>query len=206
MAFQGLQSVLRQIERQYQSPQQRHWRSLNQVWPQIVGEKLAAQTRLMNIRSQVLQVAVANPILVQTLMFERSRFLKKLTVALAAQNNELIPETLITDLRFSTAGWHQAKTLDSPYHQFNSWDQHPCQSPPSEAPPKPTQTTLFQDPAIAFQRWSEQARDRYQTAPSCPQCSGPALAGELERWGFCSLCYSQSQMLRPDSSLAEPLD
>jgi predicted nucleic acid-binding Zn ribbon protein len=203
MPFQGLQSLLRQIERQYQSPTQRHWRSLVQVWPIVMGEKLAAQTRPTNIRAQVLQVAVANPVLVQTLMFSRSGLLKKLAAQLADRQIELTPETTIIDIRFSTAGWHQPTSIDSPYNQFNSWDQHPCQAlPVAESPPSAPSNCL--DPAIAFQYWGDQVRSRDHLLPPCPRCSAPAATSELERWGYCSLCYSQSQMPRPDQSLAAP--
>jgi predicted nucleic acid-binding Zn ribbon protein len=202
MPFQGLQSLLRQIERQYQSPTQRHWRSLVQVWPIVVGEKLAAQTRPTNIRAQILQVAVANPVLVQTLMFERSRLLKKLVAQLADRQLEATPETTITDIRFSTAGWHQPTSIDSPYNQFNSWDQHPCSTAPGPISPSVVQTHLLPDPTAVFQRWSDRVRVRDQALPTCPQCSAPALISELDRWGYCSLCYSQSQMPRPDSALA----
>lgn len=203
MPFQGLQSLLRQIERQYQSPLQRHWRSLVQVWPIVMGEKLAAQTRPTNIRAQILQVAVANPVLVQILMFERSRLLKNLAQQLADRQIELIPETTITDIRFSTAGWHQPTSIDSPYNQFNSWDQHPCNLP-SSPPVIPRRAEPVADPTTVFQRWSDRVRDRDQALPDCPQCSAPALPSELARWGYCSLCYSQSQMPRPDQSLAAP--
>jgi predicted nucleic acid-binding Zn ribbon protein len=204
MPFQGLQSLLRQIERQYQSPTQRHWRSLVEVWPIVMGEKLAAQSRPTNIRAQILQVAVANPVLVQILMFERSRLLKKLAAQLADRQIELTPETTITDIRFSTAGWHQPMTIDSPYNQFNSWDQHPCNTPPITPMDQAGATAQLSDPAAAFRRWSDRVRDRDQSLPDCPQCSAPALPSELARWGYCSLCYSQSQMPRPDQSLAAP--
>jgi predicted nucleic acid-binding Zn ribbon protein len=201
MPFQGLQSLLRQIERQYQSPTQRHWRSLVAVWPIVMGEKLAAQTRPTNIRAQILQVAVANPVLVQILMFERSRLLKKLAVQLADRQIELTPETTITDIRFSTAGWHQPIAIDSPYNQFNSWDQHPCNTP-APISESVVQTNHLSVPTTVFQRWSDRVRLRDQALPDCPQCSAPALPSELDRWGYCSLCYSQSQMPRPDSTLA----
>jgi predicted nucleic acid-binding Zn ribbon protein len=201
MPFQGLQSLLRQIERQYQSPTQRHWRSLVAVWPIVMGEKLAAQTRPTNIRAQILQVAVANPVLVQTLMFSRSGLLKKLLAQLADRQIELTPETTITDIRFSTAGWHQPTSIDSPYNQFNSWDQHPCNLP-APIGESVMQVPYLSDPTVVFQRWSERMRVRDQALPTCPQCSAPALSSELDRWGYCSLCYSQSQMPRPDSTLA----
>jgi predicted nucleic acid-binding Zn ribbon protein len=202
MPFQGLQSLLRQIERQYQSPIQRHWRSLVEVWPLVMGEKLAAQTRPTNIRAQILQVAVANPVLVQTLMFDRSRLLKKLVAQLVDRQIELTPETTITDIRFSTAGWHQPTSIDSPYNQFNSWDHHPCQALPGSVPPSPAASATALDPAVVFQDWGDRVRSRDQQLPLCPRCSAPAAPSELERWGYCSLCYSQSQMPRPDQSLA----
>ncbi len=204
MPFQGLQSLLRQIEQQYQSPTQKHWRSLVQVWPIVMGEKLAAQTRPTNIRAQVLQVAVANPVLVQTLMFSRSGLLKKLAVQLADRQIELPPETTITDIRFSTAGWHQPTSIDSPYNQFNSWDQHPCNTLSITPVDQAGRTAQLSDPTVAFQRWSDRVRDRDQALADCPQCCAPALPSELARWGYCSLCYAQSQMPRPDPSLAAP--
>jgi predicted nucleic acid-binding Zn ribbon protein len=190
MPFQGLQSLLNQIERQYQSPTQRHWRSLIAVWPQIIGAKLATQTRPTNIRTQVLQVAVANPILVQTLMFDRPRILQQLNQHLNAPGIAPDPETTIIDLRFSTTGWYQTRSNDSPYNEFNRWDHHPCQQP-QPARPQPQQIPLFNDPQTTFDRWASQVQHRDQNLPLCPQCQAPALQTELDRWGYCSLCYSQ---------------
>lgn len=196
MPFQGLNSLLRQIEQQYQSPAQQHWRSVLQIWPQIVGEQLADQTRPLTIRSQVLQVAVANPVLVQSLMFQRSRLLKQLAQRLQQQQVTIPPESVIADLRFSTMGWHQAPPLESPYNQFNRWEQHPCQIPDVGAPEQPTQTTLFPDPHVMFQNWAKQIQQRHQSLLPCPKCEAPMLPGELARWGYCSCCYAQSHQLR----------
>ncbi len=202
MPFQGLESVLRQIERQYRSPAQRHWRLVVELWPQVVGAQLAQQTKPENIRSQVLLVAVANPVIVQTLMFERSRLLKRLNQQLAARQVEQLAETTIIDLRFSTRGWHQPKTLESPYNQFGRWEQHPCRVASKSTAAKPIQTSLFRDPTNVFQQWADHMRDQHQAFPLCPNCAGPALAGELERWGQCSLCYAQSHAPQPQGHSA----
>lgn len=193
MPFQGLESVLRQIEQQYQSPAQYYWRSLIAVWPQVVGESLAQQTRLINLRSQVLLVAAANPVIVQTLMFKRLSLLKSLNAQLAEQQAHY-SDTSISDLRFSTRGWHQPKAVESPYNQFNRWEHHPCRIDRDMAAAQSSQISLFQDPTTAFQRWANQMRDQHQTLPPCPQCGSPVLPGELQRWGHCSLCYAQSHI------------
>ncbi len=156
MAFQGLPALMRQIERQYQSPAQQQWRQLQQQWPAIVGDRLAAQTRLVNLQQQVLQVAVANPMWVQTLMFERPKLLKKLnagpsnSASNSASNSPNHPPAnpmsgvdmpgvdmpgasmpgaieKILDIRFSTAGWYKSPPSGTPYEANGGLHQHPCQ-------------------------------------------------------------------------------
>jgi predicted nucleic acid-binding Zn ribbon protein len=199
MAFQGLSALIRQIERQYQSPAQQQWRQLQQIWPQVVGDRIAPQTRLVNQQSQVLQVAVAHPMLAQTLMFERPKLLKQLNAHLAN------PESHILDIRFSTAGWHQPLPTGSPYAASHDFKQHPCQLHPADAaitPPSTPPSSLPRpsDPHQAFVRWATRIRDRDQFLPSCPACGVAAPTGELDRWGSCAICFAQTAFRpHPDS-------
>jgi predicted nucleic acid-binding Zn ribbon protein len=188
MTFQALQGLLKRLEQQYQTPEQQEWRRLEAAWPSLV-KSAADQTRPVTIRRGVLQVAVAHPAWVQTLMFQR--------VALLAQVNALL-DTPLTDIRFSTTGWHQADAGDqSPYQMISRYD-HPSAVPPlpvspqtppvpPPVPPKPISKT----PQAAFQNWADRVQARAQILPLCPQCGCPTPPGELERWQICGICLYQ---------------
>jgi predicted nucleic acid-binding Zn ribbon protein len=175
MTFQALQGLLKRLEQQYQTPEQQEWRRLEAAWPSLV-KSAADQTRPVTIRRGVLQVAVAHPAWVQTLMFQR--------VALLAQVNALLATPL-------TAG------DQSPYQMISRYD-HPSAVPPlpvspqtppvpPPVPPKPISKT----PQAAFQNWADRVQARAQILPLCPQCGCPTPPGELERWQICGICLYQ---------------
>lgn len=181
MQLASLQALLRPLEQQYQTPAQRQWRSLLTLWPSLVGEQLATQTKPLRLQDQVLQVSVANPVLVQTLMFQRSAWSKKL--------NRALGEELVTDLRFSTIGWH-SPSRDVP--TVIPEQPHPCRWEATTAP-KPKSRLLNKDPIAAFAQWAQQVRDRAKDLSNCPRCGSFITPGELARWGICSCCYAQGQ-------------
>jgi predicted nucleic acid-binding Zn ribbon protein len=192
MAFQGLQALMRQIERQYQSPAQAQWRQLQTDWPKVVGDRMAAQTKIVSLQKQVLQVAVANPVWVQTLMFERPKLLKRLNACLVGHQSDSPPEPIV-DIRFSTAGWHKTAASGTPYETFPGLGQHPCRSGAGmQADAKAAAVPVPCDPMQSFQRWKERIHDRDVTLPTCPSCGLAAPAGELDRWGCCAICFAQA--------------
>jgi predicted nucleic acid-binding Zn ribbon protein len=66
---------------------------LEKAWEEVAGEELAAQTRVGALRRGVLEVTVANAVLLQELThFHKRRLLEQLRLKL--------PSTPITDLRF----------------------------------------------------------------------------------------------------------
>jgi predicted nucleic acid-binding Zn ribbon protein len=185
MQLASLQTLLQPLERQYQTPAQQQWRSLLTLWPSLVGEQLAAQTKPLRLQDQVLQVSVANPVLGQTLMFERSRWVKKL--------NQALGEELVKDLRFSTIGWY-APSRDVP--TVIPEQPHPCRwdVPMPNAGPKKSRLPN-KDPIVAFAQWEQRVRDRAKDLFDCPRCGSFITPGELARWGVCSCCYAQDQFL-----------
>ncbi len=52
--------------------------TLRQLWPELVGEAVAAQTYPLSLRRQVLQVATSTPAWAQNLTLQRQLILKKL--------------------------------------------------------------------------------------------------------------------------------
>jgi predicted nucleic acid-binding Zn ribbon protein len=180
MTFQTIQGLLKRLEQQYQTPEQQEWRRLEAAWPSLITAA-GAQTRPVTIRRGVLQVAVAHPAWVQTLMFQR--------VALLAQVNALLDQPL-TDIRFSTTGWHRADAGNqSPYQVISRYD-HPSSVPPA-APLSMPAAVAPKTPQGAFQSWADRVQARAQILPLCPQCGCPTPPGELDRWQICGICLYQ---------------
>ncbi|HIK54826.1 MAG TPA: DUF721 domain-containing protein [Synechococcales cyanobacterium M55_K2018_004] len=176
--------------------QQREWRShqefqqLLRCWSAIVGQVVAQQTRPVAIRRGVLQVATANSVWAQNLMFERRRILEKL-------HTQVNFSEAVTDIHFSTAYWkHGAATPPPEADSLRDWHNHPSRVPyagegrsPRTPPPSDAQT--------AFKQWSATVKARSQHLPLCPQCRCPTPPGELERWSACSLCAAKQWATRP---------
>lgn len=66
--------------------------AMGSAWQEAVGEKLAKFTRPGNVRKGVLEVIVANNLLVQELGFQKDQLVKKL--------QQIAPQENITGLRF----------------------------------------------------------------------------------------------------------
>jgi predicted nucleic acid-binding Zn ribbon protein len=62
------------------------------AWQEAVGEKLAADSRVGNLRGGVLEVVVRNSIVLQELTFQKRQVTEKLTI--------LLPELRLRGLRF----------------------------------------------------------------------------------------------------------
>ena len=65
---------------------------LDEAWAQVVGEKIAAQTRVGKVRRGVLEVTVSSSVLVQEMTFAKAGWIGRLA--------QLAPDQAIRDLRF----------------------------------------------------------------------------------------------------------
>ncbi|MGQ9837278.1 MAG: DUF721 domain-containing protein [Cyanobacteriota bacterium] len=185
----------------------RQMQALRQLWPEVVGEVVAAQTYPLSVRRQVLQVATSNPAWAQNLAFQRHLILKKL-------NNHL--QTPLSDIRFSPGAWHEgSRPTPHPHSDTELTDKFygvPRLAKPKDHQPltsqskshfKPLEQQLKQqlprDAKTAFERWARGVKQRQteQNFLPCPTCSCPTPAAELERWFVCGFCHRQS--LRPRS-------
>jgi predicted nucleic acid-binding Zn ribbon protein len=71
---------------------------LEQAWTEAAGEDIARHTRVGGLRRGILEVEVANAVLLQELAhYHKRRLLKDLRGQL--------PETTVTDLRFRAGVW-----------------------------------------------------------------------------------------------------
>lgn len=179
MSLESLHHVLGIVEPQYQSIERQAFQQILSVWATVVGEKIAAQTRPIALQRSILQVATANPVWTQTLVFERPTILKKLCDRTSIS---------ITDIRFSTAQWHRSEIQSIDTSDADSWQAHPSRWPESTTQ---TQLTLISDPQTAFAQWATRIQQRGQNLPLCPACGCATPPGELDRWSICALCVAQ---------------
>jgi predicted nucleic acid-binding Zn ribbon protein len=166
--------------------------TLRQIWPEVVGEAVAAQTYPVNLRRQVLQVATSTPAWAQNLTFQRQRILKKL-------NSRLHPP--LVDIRFSPAAWHARSGLANSFaSDAELVDRFYPPPPVSSTPKRPTTPRCSglplssEEAKAAFERWARLVK-RQQTQQNlfpCPACGCPTPAAELERWLVCGFCHRQS--------------
>lgn len=165
--------------------------TLRQIWPEVVGEAVAAQTYPVNLRRQVLQVATSTPAWAQNLTFQRQRILKKL-------NSRLHPPSWISALALPLGMRGRAwLTLLPP---MRNWWTGSTPSPVSSTPKRPTTprrsslSPSSEEAKAAFERWAQLVK-RQQTQQNlfpCPACGCPTPAAELERWLVCGFCHRQS--------------
>lgn len=184
MPFQHLQQILQTLEPQFQQPEVLQLQDIQAAWSEIVGEKIAAQTRPIAVQRNVLQITTSSPVWTQTLVFERPTILKKLNDRLG---------TALTELRFSTAQWQQLMHNERPRDDREQlpWQTHPSRLPEQNTPFE-HQLALLKSPNTAFQQWASRIQQRSQHLPLCPNCGCPTPPGELERWSVCSLCVGSS--------------
>ncbi|MEM6447298.1 MAG: DUF721 domain-containing protein [Cyanobacteria bacterium P01_D01_bin.123] len=180
----SLDRVLNQVRSQPNWKSLRYLETLQTLWPQVVGDVVAAQTFPVKLQRQVLSVAVSTPAWGQNLTYQRQLILKKLNTHL---------DTPIRDIRFSPGAWQQAQQSQRDRLTGNnesapvlpeSW-----RSRDSNAPPPP------EDATEAFQRWAARVKQVHQEFPRCPTCYRPAPTAELERWYVCGFCRQQQQSL-----------
>ena len=184
MSFNSLARLLEAIEKQPGWETYSQYRRLLGCWSEVVGEKVAPQTRPLYIARQVLWVATSSSVLAQELSLQRYSLQKKL--------NAHLPQPL-ADIRFSSAKWHsQTTTRASAFSNSSSSDEqeHPSQLE-TAADLSSLNLTEESDPQAAFQRWAEIIRRRSRALPPCPQCQAPTPPGELQRWQVCACCAAK---------------
>ncbi|WP_353929928.1 DciA family protein [Okeanomitos corallinicola TIOX110] len=159
--------------------EQQPFQQLLKYWPEVVGTKVALQTRPLSIQRDVLSVATASAAWAQNLTFQRQSLLLKL--------NTKLPQPLV-NIRFSTAEWKRSPLL-IPQEQTLSPQDHPSY----------LGENMFMSPVknsresanIAFENWARMKQERSQYLSLCPQCQCPTPAGELQHWGVCSPCRAK---------------
>lgn len=175
----SLNHILGAIENQPQLQGAQEFQRLLEVWSQVVGVEVAAQTRPISIARDVLYVAASGSVWVQELKFRRRSILKKLTALLSMP---------IADIHFSTAQWqNESSAVTWGVNAQKSWQEHPSLVVDAPTPPMPT-AAVPQDPRTAFQNWAAAMQARSLNLPLCPDCQCPTPPGELERWSVCGLC------------------
>jgi predicted nucleic acid-binding Zn ribbon protein len=178
MSFKSINHVLGSIERSAQWQEQVFPRLLK-CWTELVGDKVAVQTRPLSIQRDVLWVATSSAAWAQNLTFGRKTILMKL-------NNHL--STSLVDIRFSTAEWKNSSRMGTPITVSAS--EHPSYVADDLTGDKlvrpNTDNTLS-----GFENWARKIQERSHHLPLCPQCQCPTPPGELERWDVCSLCSSK---------------
>ncbi len=172
--------------------------TLRQIWPELVGDAVAAQTYPLSVRRQVLQVATSTPAWAQNLAFQRQLILKKL-------NSRLHPP--LSDIRFSPGAWHEGSgpaTALHPDADLTGKFYGALRLAKSESQPlTPSSKSSDQQPPLdaktAFERWARVVKQQQtqQNMFPCPTCRCPTPAAELERWFVCGFCHRQS--VRPRS-------
>ncbi len=181
----SLRQVLGQLEDRYTLQERKQFQKLSLLWPEIVGEMVATQTRPVAIRQGVLQVATSSSAWAQNLVFERRRILEKLNQQLLLQ---------LVDIRFSTSQWHtpplqNLSTYGADLEQV--WQNHPSRlSTERSLPPlpgQPCQSSVLQN----YQRWATKVQLSRQHLPLCPTCQAPTPPEELTRWSICAHCAAQ---------------
>ncbi len=211
MALKPLDNLLCRLEAQPEWQTYRQLRKVLDVWHGIVGSIVAEHTQPIAIRQGSLQVATANHLWAQNLMFERVRILDKL-------NSQL--QLPLQDIRFSTARWQQAAPITSTPSTITNWQEHPsflansladstAANPPgghslgvnsiqrssSTSALVPTSASVQLAPQTAlesFHGWAHLVRQRSYSLPLCPQCHCPTPQGELQRWMVCALCATKT--------------
>ena len=184
-----LNTLLRTLETRSAWREQRQFRQVLQLWFEVVGAPVAAQTRPLSIYKSILSVATADSTWSQTLVFQRPIILSKLNARLAHP---------LADIRFSAAQWQrpasggQAWKLEARSQQnAEIWKDHPSFLSRVDLPVAKRQSGIARDPKAAFQGWAQRMQARSQHFPVCPHCNCPTPPGEIKRWSLCAFCATQ---------------
>lgn len=180
MSFQSINNILDTWQNQAEWQGSLHtFQSLLKCWSEIVGTKVASQTRPVSLQRDILSVATSSSAWAQTLTLNRQRLLKQL--------NQHLGICLI-DIRFSTAQW---QNVSGDNNLADSQTEHPSRVVRMDCLPPIAEMPAVKDPHSAFQHWAEVVRSRSQQFPLCPQCQCSTPPGELNRWNVCALCATK---------------
>ena len=180
----SLNHILGKVENQPEWQGYEQFQRLLKCWAEVVGAKVAQQTRPYSIVKDVLYVATSSSALVQDLQFKRYLFLKKLNAQLLSP---------VIDIRFSTAHWQKDGSTGNwgSKPPSTTWKEHPSHVVEATPTLPSGQTANLEDPHSAFQHWAEVMQMRSLSLPLCPQCQCPTPPGELQRWDVCGLCAAK---------------
>lgn len=151
---------------------------LLKCWTEVVGAKVAVETRPVSIQRDVLWVATSSAAWAQNLTFQRKTILMKLNHHLSAS---------LVDMRFSTAEWRNLSEVGKQTTVLVS--EHPSYVPDDRTVRRFIPNS--ENPQRAFENWAQMMQERSHHLPLCPECQCPTPPGELQRWDICSLCANK---------------
>jgi predicted nucleic acid-binding Zn ribbon protein len=175
MSLKSLNHILGVIEKQAKW-QEQPFQQVCQLWAEVVGSAIAAQTQPLSIQRDVLRVATSSAAWAQNLTFSRQTLLHKLNQKLS---------TPLVDLRFSTAGWQRQPAVEKPQAKVLP-SQHPSYL--GKVNERREVRDVSRDANEVFNNWAKKRQMRSHSLPLCPQCECPTPPGELQLWGVCGFC------------------
>ncbi len=145
--------------------------AIQQLWTEIVGDVVAANSKPIRLHHDVLTVATSSPTWAQNLAFQRSLIIKKINPHLTRK---------ISSLKFRPGTWHQWKALQE------QSDRPANQRVRPQQPSVPRAET----PKEAFERWALRMKQvqASENMHPCPRCYRPTPPAELERSYVCRYC------------------
>ena len=179
MSFKSVNNILDVLKNQAKW-QEDPFHNLLDRWSQIVGKVVATHTQPLYIKQRILWVATSSSAWAQNLTFERQNLIVKL--------NNILPSPLV-DVRFSTSGWQRQKNQNKATQNLS-----PCHHPSyvgRKIKIESNTKRTTNNSQTAFQDWAKAVKMRSHGLSLCPQCHCPTPAGELQRWGVCSLCAAK---------------
>ena len=182
MSFNSLESILKCLQAESRW-QEQPFQIVLKYWSQAVGLAVAAHTRPVSISREVLWVATSSAVWAQELSFRRQNILEKLNPHLSSP---------LLDIRFSSARWQLPENSNLEASSQATRDltrNHP--SLVVNFPDSNRRQISNLKPSDAFNNWAKAMQARSHHLPLCPQCNCPTPAGELQRWGICSICAAK---------------
>ncbi|MFM7364327.1 MAG: DUF721 domain-containing protein [Cuspidothrix sp.] len=177
MSFRSVDDILASIQKSALWEQELFPRLLK-CWTEVVGAKVAVETRPVSIQRDVLWVATSSAAWAQNLTFQRKSMLMKLNHHLSVS---------LVDIRFSTAEWRNLSRMGT------QTTVSPSEHPSYVADNRNGEGFIpsAKNPQSAFESWARMIQERSHHLPLCPQCQCPTPPGELQRWDLCSPCASK---------------
>lgn len=176
MTFESIDKLLNQILAQPQWEKQRKYHQLTKCWYQIVNPKIAQHTRPVSFRDEILYIACPSSSWAQDLNLQRRSLIMKI-------NRRL--DFPVQDLHFATVKWYQNQSL-TPFPE-DSLSQHPSTIVNGES----LNLLPSNNPQEILQRWLNTIKKRWENSQICPLCHTHCPSGELQRWGFCAICFQK---------------